>query len=75
MPGEIGAEVLTIDCAFIWDTNGDTWVSVGDIGNVRMRFGQTVPPAPSLADMDWDGMISIGDIGQVVAHFGEQAPP
>ncbi|MEX1252939.1 MAG: hypothetical protein WEE64_01230 [Dehalococcoidia bacterium] len=69
------AEALTIDCAFVWDVNGDGWVSIGDVGEVRQRFGQTVPPALPAADIDWDGTVSIGDIGQVVSHFGQQAPP
>ncbi|MEX1252940.1 MAG: hypothetical protein WEE64_01235 [Dehalococcoidia bacterium] len=68
-------DILTIDCAFIWDVTGDGWVSVGDIGRVVHFFGQTVPPVAIEFDVTGDATINVGDIGEVVAHFGEQAPP
>lgn len=67
-------EVLTIDCIFPWDVNGDGAVSVADIVAVVMAFGQTVPPASAAVDVNGDGVISVGDIAQVVQHFGQMAP-
>jgi hypothetical protein len=68
-------EVLTIDCLFIWDVNGDAVVSGGDIGIVVSQYGQMVPPAPAVVDLDGGGVVAAGDIGQVVSHYGEMAPP
>ncbi len=67
-------ETLTIECAFVWDTNGDGAVSVSDIALVVLAFGLTVPPAPTERDVDFDGAVSVGDIVQVVQHFGQMAP-
>ncbi|MGB2694131.1 MAG: dockerin type I domain-containing protein [Dehalococcoidia bacterium] len=67
-------EVLTIDCSFPWDINGDGVVSVADIVAVVMAFGQTVPPASADVDVNADGVISVADVVGVVQHFGQMAP-
>jgi hypothetical protein len=70
-----GLEVLTIDCAFIWDVNGDGVVSAGDIAVVVSLFGQSVPPASIVYDVNSDGVMSAADIAEIVGHYGEMAPP
>jgi hypothetical protein len=74
-PDDDGTEVLTIECALIWDVNGDGVVSGGDIAWVVSLFGQTVPPASIVYDVNSDGVMSGGDIAEVVGHFGEMALP
>ena len=66
-------EVLTINCAFVWDVNEDGHVSGGDIAAVVMAFGQ-MPPVNPNADINGDGSITGGDIAAVVLHFGQMAP-
>ncbi|MEX1255207.1 MAG: hypothetical protein WEE64_12785 [Dehalococcoidia bacterium] len=64
-------ELLTIDCTPPWDVNGDSAISVTDIGLVVSSFGQVSPPVPPEVDVDGNGTVSIGDLGLVVSHFGD----
>jgi hypothetical protein len=75
IPDDDGLEVLTIECAYLWDVNGDGVVSAGDIAWVVGLFGQTVPPASIVYDVNSDGVMSAADIAEVVGHYGEMTPP
>jgi hypothetical protein len=75
IPDDDGTEVLTIECAYLWDVNGDGVVAAGDIAVVVSLFGQTVPPASIVYDVNSDGVMSAADIAEVVGHYGEMAPP
>jgi len=54
------------------DLNDDRVVNFGDIGQLTVRFGQSVPPAPSRLNINDppDGIINFGDIGRVISIFG-----
>jgi hypothetical protein len=68
-------EVLTIDCAFIWDVDQNGVVTAGDIGHVVGAFGEESPFGGREVDMNGDGVVTATDIARAVSHYGEAAPP
>ena len=80
LPGERAAEAThpapqpVLSCS---DVNGDGPVTVGDIGEVVLRFGSAYPDPPyhPLYDVNGgDGMVTIGDVGMAVFDFGLVCP-
>lgn len=60
------------------DFNDDTFVDTFDIGQVTVRFGLAVPPAPTRVEIGPDppdGFIDTGDIGRITGLFGQSCIP
>ncbi len=58
----------------IGDTNADTFVNSGDIGQTKAQSGQPVTSFNFREDVNADGFLNSADIGLVKAESGTALP-
>ncbi len=67
----LGKDPLTYCAKMRADVDGDHAISILDISQVAMSFGQTVPPAPERRKQDADNAITILDLSRQASLFGQ----
>ncbi len=70
--GFVNAAVPAAQPVLDYDVNLDGAISLGDLGNITGRWGQTSPCNGWIrADVNNDGGVGLADIGRVTAHWGQ----
>jgi hypothetical protein len=81
LPNDTNVQVTVIELtvpSLIGDVTGpdghpDGKVNMSDIAFIAPHFGEKVPPAPQILDLNQDGKINMCDIALAVIHLGDQS--